>query len=90
VERLTDATAKAAKAGAVARDLADGPVAGLTLRVLPSGSKTWALRSRLNGRRIRVDLGTYPATTLKDARRKAHAALRVIERGDDPRAGTCQ
>ena len=71
--------------GAVARDLADGTVAGLALRVLPSGSKTWALRARLNGQRIRVDLGTYPATTLKDARRKAHDALRIIERGDDPR-----
>ena len=60
-------------------------MAGLALRVLPSGSKTWALRARLNGQRIRVDLGTYPATTLKDARRKAQDALRIIERGDDPR-----
>ena len=85
VERLTDATAKAARPGAVARDLADGTVAGLALRVLPSGSKTWGLRARLDGQRIRVDLGTYPATTLKDARRKAHDALRIVERGDDPR-----
>ena len=60
-------------------------MAGLALRVLPSGAKTWALRARLNGQRIRIDLGTYPATTLKDARRKAQDALRIIERGDDPR-----
>ena len=53
--------------------------------MLPSGAKTWGLRARLNGQRIRVDLGTYPATTLKDARRKAHDALRIVERGDDPR-----
>ena len=85
VEKLTDATARAAKPGAVARDLADGTVAGLALRVLPSGVKTWGLRARLGGQRIRVDLGTYPATTLKDARRKAHDALRIVERGDDPR-----
>ena len=85
VEKLTDATAKAARPGAVARDLADGTVAGLAMRVLPSGGKTWALRARLGGQRIRIDLGTYPATTLKDARRKARDALRIIERGDDPR-----
>jgi integrase len=85
VEKLTDATARAARPGAVARDLADGTVAGLALRVLPSGAKTWGLRARLGGQRIRVDLGTYPATTLKDARRKAQDTLRIIERGDDPR-----
>ena len=51
VERLTDATAKAARPGAVARDLADGTVPGLALRVLPSGAKTWALRARLGGQR---------------------------------------
>ena len=44
MEKLTDATARAAKAGAVARDLADGTVPGLALRVLPSGTKTWGLR----------------------------------------------
>ena len=85
MEKLTDAAARAARPGAVARDLADGTVAGLALRVLPSGSKTWGLRARLGGQRIRIDLGTYPATTLKDARRKAHDALRIVERGDDPR-----
>ena len=85
MDKLTDAAARAARPGAVARDIADGTVPGLALRVLPSGARTWALRVRLNGQRIRVDLGTYPATTLKDARRKAHDALRIIERGDDPR-----
>lgn len=85
MSKLTDATAKAAKPGSEAREITDGTVPGLAMRILPSGAKTWALRARLSGQRIRIDLGTYPATTLKDARRKAHDALRVIERGDDPR-----
>ena len=86
---LSDATAKAAKRGSVARDLADGTVPGLALRVLPSGAKAWALRAKIGGQRVRIDLGRYPYVTVKDARVAAGNALRVIERGDDPRYEGC-
>jgi integrase len=39
---------------------------------------------RFHGRSRRMSLGRYPATPLKDARGKAHAALRSLAKGEDP------
>ncbi|MDB5398547.1 MAG: integrase, partial [Rhodopila sp.] len=82
--KLTDAAARGAKKGVTARDLADGTVPGLSLRVLPSGRKAWALRVRVQGRPVRVDLGEFPKTSLAEARQIAQDARKLAGRGENP------
>lgn len=44
---------------------------GLTLRVQPSGTKTWVLRLSVNGRLSDITLGRWPEITLLQARQMA-------------------
>ena len=49
---------------------------GLTLLVKPTRiesrlSKTWSQRIRINGKETNLGLGSYPAVTLAEARRRA-------------------
>lgn len=62
--------------------LADGD--GLHLMVQPSGSKLWRFRYRFAGVEKMLALGTYPATTLAEARAKRDDARKLIEAGSDP------
>jgi len=59
---------------------------GLYLQVMKSGSKLWRLRYRspLTGKETTMALGSYPATSLKQARQKREEALHLIEQGNDP------
>ncbi|MGD9687325.1 MAG: tyrosine-type recombinase/integrase [Desulfobacter sp.] len=57
---------------------------GFTLRVLPSGTKTFQYIFTLNGKRHRMNLGQYPATTLADAREKFRAAAILVGKGMSP------
>lgn len=57
---------------------------GFTLRVLPSGVKTFQYIYTLNGKRHRMNLGQYPATTLADAREKFRAAAIIVGKGMSP------
>lgn len=41
---------------------------GLSVRVTPKGKVTFQHRYRWQGKAVRFDIGTYPATSLKDAR----------------------
>ena len=81
--RLTELQAKHAKPRAAKYTLAGG--GGLTLLVMPDGSKYWRLRYRFGGKRRLIGLGKpYPDTTLKLALARA-AELRVlIGAGVDP------
>lgn len=52
--------------------------------MLPWGSVVWRYRFRINGKREKFTLGTYPGLFLKDARAK-HADLRAkVTRGENP------
>lgn len=62
-----------------------GDGAGLYLRVRPSGSKQWVLRTTLRGRRMDLHLGPVHALTLADAREKARNWRAMIWAGQDPR-----
>lgn len=63
----------------------DGATPGLELRVSSGGQKTWGYRYRdVGGRTLRLVLGTFPATTLKDAREAALQARAHVSRGGDP------
>ncbi len=62
---------------------------GLSLLVKPRSngrlSKTWSQRVRLHGRVTNIGLGAYPIVSLSEARKKALANRRTIEKGLDPR-----
>ena len=70
--QLTDRFCSHAKpqSGEAQSDYFDDTVAGLALRVAASGRKSWTLpfTSPGDGKRARMTLGTYPATSLGAAR----------------------
>lgn len=61
-----------------------GGVPGLALQVLPSGGRTWILRTIIGNRRREMGLGGYPGVTLAMAREAAREARELIRRGIDP------
>jgi integrase len=86
---LTDrfcAHAKAAS-GSVQTDYYDEAITGLVLRVSAAGKKTWTyiFTSPVDGKRVRLSIGTYPATSLGAARERATDARKLVEEGRDPR-----
>jgi integrase len=85
---LTDRFVATAKASAKT-DYFDSKTTGLGLRVSPSGVKAWSVMfdSPKDGKRARLSLGHYPATSLADARGRAIEARSLVESGIDPRDG---
>jgi integrase len=83
---LTDRFCDRAKPQGPQTDYFDETVSGLALRV-SADRKTWTLHfsSPVNGKRARMTLGTYPATSLAAARTKAIEAKTQVEEGRDPR-----
>lgn len=66
-------------------EVADPACAGLRLRIMPTGAKSWNLRFVWRGKRQRLSLGSWPDTTLRAAREAAAAARTLLARGIDPR-----
>jgi integrase len=58
---------------------------GLGVRVTPTGKVVFQLRYRYDGQHARVDLGSYPGMTLKDARAETLRLRSQLEQGHDPR-----
>lgn len=56
----------------------------LFLLVTPNGSKYWRMKYRFNGKEKLLSFGTYPETSLKEARNKRDAARKQIQEGCDP------
>ncbi len=63
-------------------EVSDGK--GLSLRVMPTGKKTWVFRYMIDGTARRMTLGTYPAIPLSEARGLHAKAMQEVERGIDP------
>jgi len=82
---LTDRFCSGAKSTEVQTDYFDEGHPGLALRVGRSGSKNWCYLFTLGGKRQRMTLGTYPATSLKRARTLADEARASLKAGHDPR-----
>lgn len=86
---LTDYTIKKAKPKQTVYRLRDKSAAtkGMGITIAPAGSKTFFLSytSPASGKRTQVSLGTYPATSLKDARKKAMELRERISLGIDPK-----
>lgn len=83
---LTDkairAALKVATTEGKARKVSDG--AGLVLDVRPTGAGWWRLRYWLDGKERMLSLGTYPDTSLAQARAKRDDARRQVAGGTDP------
>ncbi|MBJ6799325.1 tyrosine-type recombinase/integrase [Geomonas propionica] len=59
---------------------------GFTIRVMPSGVKTWLYVYSIDGKRREMNLGGYPYVPLETARLKFEAAKRKVKNGNDPLA----
>jgi len=80
---LTDRQARALRPDD--KPVFDGKVTGLFLTPTKTGSK-WTLRftSPITSKRRDAGLGTYPETSIADAREKALAMRKILDAGDDP------
>ena len=82
VATLTDIQAKNAKPKATPCKLADS--GGLYLEVMPTGKKLWRVKFRqANGKKSRLAFGSYPKTTLVQARDKRDDARKLKSEGID-------
>lgn len=79
---LTDTAIRTAKPGEKPYKLADER--GLFLLVNPNGAKWWRLKFRVEGKEKALSLGTYPDTSLKEARSKRDEARKQLAEGIDP------
>src|ERR1700721_629176 len=86
---LTDCDIKAMKPAPAGKRvlLWDGGCDNLAVRVTDKGTKSFVVIRRPKGERRLVNhvLGTYPALSLKDARKRAGAALETLKEGKRPR-----
>lgn len=62
---------------------------GLGVRVTPRGKITFPHRYRYDGRPKRLDLGSYPLMSLKEARAQAQRLRVRHEQGHDPQIVRC-
>lgn len=81
---LTDTEIKKAKSAEKDYKLFDG--GGLFLLIKPTGGKLWRLKYLFEGKEKLISLGTYPETTLAEARVKRDEYKREIAKGIDPSA----
>ncbi|MCS6098662.1 site-specific integrase [Shewanella sp. SM101] len=58
---------------------------GLSVRVSPKGKITFQIRYRYVGKACRVDLGSYPLMSLKDARTECVRLRAELEQGNNPK-----
>ena len=79
---LTDKRIQAAKPKAKPYPLADA--GGLYVDVLTSGSKVWRYSYRINGKRTKVTIGSYPAIGIKAARNTHENLVAKLAAGIDP------
>lgn len=59
---------------------------GFSIRVTPTGSKTFFMAYQFEGRNRRLTLGAYPDLTLTEARKKHADARQMLAKGVDPGA----
>jgi hypothetical protein len=79
---LTDVSIRKAKPFDKTQRLFDG--GGMYLEISPAGGKWWRLKYRFGGKEKRLSLGTYPDTSLSDARAARDDARKLLASGIDP------
>src|SRR5262245_38631049 len=86
-KKLSDRAIKALKSKGRRYDVRDAQTPGLVVRVSPAGARTFTLQARFpgsGGKATRRTLGTYPETTLEEAREKAREWRKQVKLGIDP------
>jgi len=81
---LTDLTVRKLTSKNQRYEVSDGK--GLSIRVMPTGKKSWVFRYQFEGKSRRMNLGSYPGISLAQARESHGAALMELQRGIDPGA----
>lgn len=61
-----------------------GGVPGLILQITDAGTKSWILRTRVDGKRKHFGLGGFPAVPLAEARTEARKLLEETRQGVNP------
>ena len=79
---LTDRKIKVLRPSAKATKYSDG--GGLHLLITPQGSKLWRQAYRFGGKQKTLALGSYPLTSLSEARHKSDEAKKCLTEGIDP------
>jgi integrase len=79
---LTETYIKSLKPGSTRYAVSD--FGGLSLEVLPSGSRSWRYRYRLHRKAEKVSLGHYPAFSLQAARKKRDEYAEMVAHGRSP------
>lgn len=79
---LTDTKLRALKPRSAIYRVADAQ--GLAIEVTPSGGKNWRYRYRFDGKATMLSLGSYPATSLGDARERRDQARKLLADGINP------
>ena len=79
---LTEVELRQAQPGPKVRRLSDG--AGLLLNITPRGGKSWVFRYSYADKEMMIGLGSYPAVSLKEARRRAAEARALVQVGKNP------
>ena len=67
-------------------EIADRQQPGLYLVVQPSGRRSFAVRTRIADKPVKITLGDADALDLPTARQNAAEAIKAAKRGHDPRA----
>ena len=62
----------------------DIQTSGLGIMVFPSGTKTFFLYKRVNGRPDKIKLGKFPEMSIEQARKSADSVMNEIFSGKDP------
>lgn len=84
--KLTDKGVKALPTGDKMIIVFDDKLPGFGVRVAKSGTKTFLLDYRINGRQRRYSIGKYPAWSVAAARVEASKLRQTIDQGGDPMA----
>ena len=63
----------------------DNQVQGLGIMLFPSGTKTFFIYKRINGRPDKIKLGRFPQMTVEQARKAAYSTINEIDQGIDPK-----
>lgn len=72
---LNDLSARAARPAPKEYAIRDNRLSGFALRVQPTGTKSWVLRLKIDGKSKRVALGNTQTMSAEEARARAHQKL---------------
>lgn len=81
---LTDAAIKRAKSKDKSYHQTDSN--GLSILIMPTGSKVWRYRYRFNSKAKMISFGPYPEVSLAEARQHREEARKLLRSGVDPSA----